>query len=255
MFDLAPLVFLDEFDTFAAFTSIALIILIPLVAIIYGGLSIFIKFKGANKGIGLSLTGLWILGWILAFYTATVTVSQFSNSGRDANTIELISPPNDTLRLMAIQGEYSDQLNKDARRHNTFFRIDDDYIIQNDLSVDVLPSYDSTFKIEIIKESRGNDYDNANDNAENIIYQYEQDSTSIWIDEYFRYPYEDHWRKQEMQVNIKVPEGKTIYLHQSISHLIYDIDNVTNTRDRKMIGHYWTMTENGLVSSHFSNED
>ncbi|MGZ5242277.1 MAG: hypothetical protein ACXWW0_00270, partial [Bacteroidia bacterium] len=45
----------------------------------------------------------------------------------------------------------------------------------------------------------------------------------------------------------KVPVGQTIIMHQGMEHIIYDIDNTTNTYDGKMIGYKWLMTERGLT--------
>ncbi|MFB0924999.1 MAG: hypothetical protein QMB65_06925, partial [Vicingaceae bacterium] len=54
-------------------------------------------------------------------------------------------------------------------------------------------------------------------------------------------------RGQEINVNIYLPVGKSIYLDKSLRHVIYDIDNVTRTRDRKMLGKRWVMLEEGLT--------
>ncbi len=38
-----------------------------------------------------------------------------------------------------------------------------------------------------------------------------------------------------------------VYLDASIENLIYDIQNVTDTRDSKMLGENWVMLEDGLT--------
>jgi len=59
-------------------------------------------------------------------------------------------------------------------------------------------------------------------------------------------PYADKFRDQEVKVSIALPVGKSIYLDPSSREIIYDIENVTNTYDGKMMGHHWLMTEKGL---------
>jgi hypothetical protein len=43
---------------------------------------------------------------------------------------------------------------------------------------------------------------------------------------------------------------KTVYLDKTSGWLIYDITNTTSTRDKYMLGKYWTMTERGLECQH-----
>jgi hypothetical protein len=45
---------------------------------------------------------------------------------------------------------------------------------------------------------------------------------------------------------LEVPVVKNIYLRPGSKHVIYDIDNVTNTYDSEMLGRTWTMTSRGL---------
>jgi hypothetical protein len=54
------------------------------------------------------------------------------------------------------------------------------------------------------------------------------------------------WLQQEVDITIKVPEGKSIYLDKDLVKIIYDIENVSNTWDGDMVGKYWKMTELGL---------
>ena len=49
-----------------------------------------------------------------------------------------------------------------------------------------------------------------------------------------------------MQLVLKVPVGKTIYINRNMKHIINDIDNVTNTWDGDMVSRRWIMTADGL---------
>ena len=50
-----------------------------------------------------------------------------------------------------------------------------------------------------------------------------------------------------MKLSIGLPIGKSIYLNENSEQLIYDIKNVSNTYDGKMLNHHWKMTEEGLM--------
>ena len=40
--------------------------------------------------------------------------------------------------------------------------------------------------------------------------------------------------------------GGSVFFRPGSKHIIYDVDNVTNTLDREMVGRSWTMTPDGL---------
>jgi DNA repair exonuclease SbcCD ATPase subunit len=48
-------------------------------------------------------------------------------------------------------------------------------------------------------------------------------------------------------LELLLPVGYTVYLNDDLDRIIYDIDNVTNTRDGKMLGRRWIMTPKGLA--------
>ncbi len=54
-------------------------------------------------------------------------------------------------------------------------------------------------------------------------------------------------RSQKARYTLYVPVGKAIRLAPSSKGVIYDIPNITNTRDREMLGETWLMTEKGLI--------
>jgi len=44
-----------------------------------------------------------------------------------------------------------------------------------------------------------------------------------------------------------MPEESTVFLDEGMADIIYDIENVTNTWDRDMIGKFWEMKPDGLT--------
>jgi hypothetical protein len=62
-------------------------------------------------------------------------------------------------------------------------------------------------------------------------------------------------RSQRASYILYIPVGKAITLAPSSKDIIYDLPNITNTRDRDMLGQTWLMTEKGLqCTTCFENE-
>ena len=43
-----------------------------------------------------------------------------------------------------------------------------------------------------------------------------------------------------------MPEGKTVYLSESLEEYLDDVDNMTNTWEEDMVSKKWIMTKEGL---------
>jgi len=68
-------------------------------------------------------------------------------------------------------------------------------------------------------------------------------------------PREDHYRGQEVELLLKVPEGKAVYLSASVEHILYDVQNTRDMYDRDMVEHTWMMLPEGLTCLDCSEED
>ena len=108
-------------------------------------------------------------------------------------------------------------------------------------------SVGNDYVITIRKNSRGRSFEVARDHASSLQYKFEHKDSTLIFDPYFFLDKDDKWRNQKMYITLKVPEGKSIYLDNDMVDLIYDVENVTNTWDRDMVGKYWEMKPDGLT--------
>lgn len=120
----------------------------------------------------------------------------------------------------------------------------------SDVELDVEKGTTDSITIKIIQEARGNSFKDAISRAENIEYSYSISGNEINFDPYLIVQKADLYRVQKVRIKVLIPEGKTVYLDESSGWIIYDIDNVTNIRDKYMLGKFWTMTPNGLDCLH-----
>jgi len=100
--------------------------------------------------------------------------------------------------------------------------------------------------MSIVRESRGMTKDIAFDNIKDITYNWQQDDSLLTLNRYFQINGTKKIRDQELNIYLKIPVGKTIYLGKHIFQIAYDIDNVQNIYDGNMTEEYWLMTEDGL---------
>jgi hypothetical protein len=99
----------------------------------------------------------------------------------------------------------------------------------------------------IKKRARGNSTEDAQKNVELIEYNFSQKDSTLKFDPYYFLKENAKWRNQEVSMILKVPEGKSVYLNEKMTEIIYDIENTENMWDGDMVGKIWTMTPDGLA--------
>ena len=221
--------------------GLAIVVLIPILGLLYGGLKILFRIPSSTKAVSISAASLWVLGLILLAISITSTMAQYSNEQRVNETIVLDDFPSDTLNLQSYEDSYS--INQFG---NTELYIEDELIRSNELSIDVIKTAGEHIELKVVKRSKGSNRREAGLNAEHVFMTYEIEDNNLKVSQFTSFPKEDRFRRQRIQMSIALPEGKSIYLDPSSREIIYDIENVTNTYDGRMMGHTWLMTANGL---------
>jgi hypothetical protein len=61
------------------------------------------------------------------------------------------------------------------------------------------------------------------------------------------FPLDDRFRGQNARFTLYLPVGHSVYLDESCSDYLDDVDNLQNEYDPRMAGKLWLMTEEGLT--------
>jgi len=226
-----------------------LVIGIPLLLLIFLGIKLLVKFKTNNKIIGLTALALWLGGIILLISVGLTQAKSYISSGTKHMDTEILDTfSGDTLYLRADKNiDYNwHDYNVDIDGVKVVVK-DDEKIVLGEPDLDIEKSRSGNFEVIMKKKSRGRNHSDAVENAEEIKYSWKQVDSLLIFDEYFTLPEGDKWRNQKLQITIRVPEGKLIYLDKTVDDIIHDIDNVTNTWDHDMVGKKWMMKKEGLT--------
>ncbi len=243
-----PHLFLDGTSITLFTIGIVIVIGIPLLLLIFAGIKLIFNFKTNNKIIGFSALATWLIGIILVISLSFSQVKGYMHSStRHSENHEVKAFANDTLYLKSTD-------NVDFDYDNGHLSLDQiKVIVKNDQEVmigkptlDIEKSYTGKFEIKLRKKSRGKSQDTAIDNAEHIEYSWNQDDSLITFNQFFTLPMESKWRNQKLHITIKVPEGKVVYLDDSMGKIIHDIENSSDTWDYDMLDLKWIMKRDGL---------
>jgi phage shock protein PspC (stress-responsive transcriptional regulator) len=223
---------------------------IPLLSLTFLGIKLLFNFKAHTKGIALSLLGLWIIGVIMSFTLTTIVVSDFSSEGSKTETVELElnSDPSKVIHLALNHDLGEDEPNVEAEIFNLTL-----LTTGNSTNLYGKPVFDITMaktggpKLIIKRAARAKKKQDAVERANKIEYGFDANDTSLLLNGFFAIPEGELWRTQEVNLELQLPVGYTIFISDDLKQIIYDIDNVTNTYDSDMVGRRWIMTPKGLA--------
>ncbi len=242
--------FMEPWQQSMAWAGAFLVIGIPLIMIIFKAINVLFKIKVESRILNWSAFALWIAGIIISISVATTIARDFRVRETQRTEIPIMQPLSDTLYLDVFAPDrYRDEyFYIDNHKVNDPWDVSDenDTIRMGDVRMNIIKSTTGKFELVQVASARGLDRRQAVNNARTIEYHVGQTDSLIRFDETFILPHGTKFRKQKIQLILKVPEGKSVYLAPDIDDVIYDIENVTNTYDGDMVGKVWTMTARGL---------
>jgi phage shock protein PspC (stress-responsive transcriptional regulator) len=225
----------------------SMLILLPLIALIYGLFKALFRFKAKDRSFGLSLFALWIVALITTITLAAFEAKNYSEGEEVTRTNTLVSPETKSLYIKMDKDILKDgSRNKNFEINDRWYLIEKGDKIYGEVEVDIEKSRTGELEILIEKGSRGYDRENASYLAERISYNYYQSDTVLTLEPYFSTDVNDRWRMQTVGLTILVPENYTVTLDKNTASYLQGIYNLDRYSSFKMAGKRWRMKEDGL---------
>lgn len=232
--------------------GIITILVVPIIGLFLSGFRLLLETR-TPRWLGLSLLVLWLAAWVPVIATGMALGKDFKRSNSTLTEIELVQPVSGTLHLDVLapadttgnwsihydDGELSVDLNG--------LHLENGLVYGGWARLDIERSADSLFHLKVEREAHGATTKAALFRAGNVNFRSEQRNDVLLVSPVIHYPAMDKFRGQDVQFTLEVPLGGSIFLRPGSKHVIYDIDNVTNTYDDDMLGRTWTMTSKGLM--------
>ncbi|MCD6346994.1 MAG: PspC domain-containing protein [Bacteroidales bacterium] len=242
--------FVDESVAILALISVLLIIGIPILALIYGGVKLLFPFRAHDKAIGLSSLGIWVVAVVLLAIFAASEAMKYNDSERLVENVSL-KLPDKNLYLMVTGTEdiYPKQLSINfGYRHEMRVAEEGRNLVLMGLpTLDIVKSNSDETEMLLRRESRGVNEMVARRHAKEIEYAYTIRDSFLVIDPYFRLGKDEKWRDQELKIVISLPVGYRIFLDESTRDYLKGVDNQENLWSEYMSGQEWIMEDEGLT--------
>ncbi len=242
---------LDSQNITLGLIALFIVISIPLLSLIYAGVRMIFRFKFHDKLVGLVAFAVWFVGVILFIVVAVNEGSKYSVHSFTAENQILQQFTGDTLYLSKNDVELPENQDDVDRRMNfdgyRFMNVNGVDRIYSEPQVNIIKSNTADFEVVVKRSARGALRQEAVDNSKTIIYFWKQQDSLLLFDSHFSTKENSKWRRQELNITIKVPEGKYVMINEGVENILFDVDNEEDMWDGYMGGKLWKMKSNELT--------
>jgi len=193
------------------------------------------RVKSRGNYLGWTFGGLWTLGWISLFLLISSVASDFRSEREVSTPVTLAQPVNNKM-IVAVSGPEviynGDWFFEDEEIEG--WNLTDDSLTAGNVKLDVALSRDSSYRVTLIKQSRGRNGAQAMELASRIQYSISSRDSVLDLGSGFTIAKEDKFRAQQVIVLIEVPAGKQVRFSNTMEKLHpVKVDLKRNRKKRK----------------------
>jgi phage shock protein PspC (stress-responsive transcriptional regulator) len=233
---------------YTAAISLLVIVLIPIVALIYGGIKILFNVRGRHPVLRAFLLTAWVLALVLFITILIVNVpnSPIEASGSRSSVIE---PLKNTHLVLRVKD------NTEDRRMTTYsvmgYRFNYskwDEAIYDHAQLSLAASSDDKYHLTVMKRIKNVDPDNSEYFIDEVEYHWEQTDSVLYLNKYFYTDDDDFWLFAHVDINLEIPKGKGIRITPEICNMMVREQQEQYCDDRTPAGKKWLMSPDGILT-------
>ena len=237
------LIFVSQDQYYLAILGVLLLVGIPILTLIYLAIKLLFKIK-LHYSFGLTMAILFVIGMSICALVGIKMGTELSSDEEIVKTHQIaatnsaliIKSPNE---LLPGKGILEDKF--------TSISIDGETMYQSYVRLEIEKSKTDSMLLEVKFSSNGSTTKEAIKNARTINYNYQISDSALVIDNYLSTLKDNKIRGQQVELTLYIPINQVVYLDESVKELLFDVENVTDTYDKKMVRNKWIMLESGLT--------
>ncbi|MEO1513784.1 MAG: DUF2807 domain-containing protein [Bacteroidota bacterium] len=231
----------SRFASIVGFTNVFLLISIPLLGLVLFIGRLFFR-RQTSPHLRAGLWSLWVVNLISILAIGSITGREF-NQGADIEKTLGMFKGVDTLRIDMKNNPYQNAI-------LTFgpLQVTEDRLINRNINLHIEKSKGDHIELVQRNYSRGNTIEEADRLAKEIAYVPEFKENSLVLDPFFAISNGEKWRVQQVDLTLKVPEGKSVHFENNINYYVRHIE-LDPDKGHPWVyrNQTWKMEENGLV--------
>lgn len=242
-YDFLNMIFVSQDQLYLAITGVLLLIGVPIITLIYLALRLLFKIK-THYSVSLVLIVMFVIGGFMCAMVGMKMGTELSTDEEIVKTEQIVTNGatlfiKSSNELLPGRGILEDRY--------TSISIDGEMLFQSYVRLEIERSKTDSIQLEVRISSNGRSSRDALNKAEEVNYNYEITDSTLSLDNYLSTLKENKIRGQQVRVKLFIPINQVVYLDESTKEMLFDINNVSNTWDKRMIRNKWIMLESGLT--------
>jgi hypothetical protein len=200
--------------------SFIVLLLIPIVTLIYGGIKILFTIKTKHPILRAFVLTAWILDLILFVSLiiinstnyamgATGTISEFIKNEKYPRIYVDVRDNTENIKITRYS-VFDLKFNYSERDESLFSKAD----------FSVNPSGDDKMVLTLERQVKNVGLKNSQRYLDRIEYKWEQDDSVLYLNEYFNTDEDDFWLFSDLNIKLRVPEGQVIVLSPRVCDML-----------------------------------
>ena len=237
-------IFGNGWMSWAAIVGLLLMSLAPAVFFITLFIKLLFKTKIKMPAIALGTLGALIVGLLLTATSIGTVIQDFRSEVKTSEQATV----NPTTQVLSFYGNDNEEV---VTKTNFVFGDADDIKIGDNVDLKFRSTIDSSANITVQKSVRGKNQTIATERLNNLVYNYNLDSTRLTLDQFFELKETKLWRDQEVDVIVTLPSTMMVSFDESMEEVLNNGIHINSDNwyyGNKLMNHrYWKLTNNEFV--------
>jgi len=224
---------------------------IPLFFIFLLGLKIVVSnLKSIGTPAKLTLLGVWLLS---IFVIAFLGIRQATHRAFEEDIVIKENLPiriNDTLFVKMRDNEWMHtSLERDDDVQIKYNENNEKIIFSKDIRLIVKSTTDTIARLEIMKSAEGQDYVQARQRANQIMFNSEFKNNTLYLDGFFTTAFKNKYFDQEIEITLYLPEGAILFAHENTHSYHRNYSWHEDILENGQEGKYLLIAKNKIICS------
>jgi phage shock protein PspC (stress-responsive transcriptional regulator) len=239
--------FLNSTHYYLLVIALVILVVIPIIALIYGGIKILFNIRTKHNILRAFLLVTWIVALVFFISILAMNSTNFAaeTSGKQTTRIEV-------KKYSRIYIEVRDNSeNKKITQYSIFDHEFEYSEFDNSLFTEphiyLSPASDNEMSITIGRHLQNIGMKNAQSFLDRVKYNWEQKDSVIYIDKYLTTSDKNFWMFPWLEVNVYIPENQVVILSKRMCGLTHFEQDYEYCNDSALVGKPSIMTADGLM--------
>jgi hypothetical protein len=218
LFPLKDYVLRSGWQNTFAWGTLLFFIAVPIVGIITWLIRRIAKTRANSKMLRLTFGSLWVLGWVCIIMLASLVSRDFRSSSRlEEQPVNLMNPKINKLIVSSSSPFEKKYYRRNWIRFEPFENVlNEDTAFVRNIEVAIAKSASDSFRVTMVKKSRGYKTSEANIQANRIEFNINQLDSLLVLEKGIAINKTDKFRNQGVLITVYVPVGKGIKIKKGI---------------------------------------